>query len=121
MGQDDGTKRFRQRSTWTFEAGSTDMLAIFSIAPHVADGHLSPCVAKIIEEVKRSGLEYQLTAMGTLVEGEPDAVFELIRACHMLTRNEAPRISTKVWIDDQVGKTNRLRDKVCSVETLLAR
>jgi len=73
----------------------------------------------MLRMVKASGLDYQLTAMGTLVEGEPDAVFDLIRACHLAMRKESERVSTKVWIDDQVGRTGRIRDKVTAVEEKL--
>jgi len=95
------------------------MLAIFSIAPHTPDEHLSPHVARVIRMVKASGLDYQLTAMGTLVEGEPKAVFDLIRECHLAMRSQSERVSTKVWIDDQVGRTGRIRDKVTAVEQRL--
>jgi len=93
------------------------MLAIFSIAPHTGDEHLSPYVAQVIRKVKASGLDYQLTAMGTLVEGEPEAVFNLIRDCHIMMRGQADRVGTKIWIDDQVGKTGRIKDKVAAVES----
>ena len=95
------------------------MLAIFSIAPHTGQAHLSTYVAKVVDRVKQSGLEYQLTAMGTLVEGEPEAVFNLIRDCHIMMRTLSDRVGTKIWIDDQVGKTGRLKDKVSSVEQKL--
>ena len=95
------------------------MLAIFSIAPHTGEAHLSPYVARILARVQESGLSHQLTAMGTLVEGEPEAVFDLIRDCHIMMREHADRVGTKIWIDDQVGKTGRLRDKVAAVEQKL--
>lgn len=95
------------------------MLAIFSIAPHSGEKHLSPYVAQMIQKIKASGLEYQLTAMGTLVEGEPEAVFDLIRDCHILIRSQSERVGTKIWIDDQVGRTGRIKDKIRAVESRL--
>jgi len=94
-------------------------LAIFAIAPHSGEEHLSRFVARTLERVRASGLDYQITAMGTLVEGEPEEVFNLIRDCHIMMREQAPRVGTKIWIDDQVGKTGRIRDKVSSVEEKL--
>lgn len=91
------------------------MLAMFSIAPHSGETHLSTYVAQMIRKVRDSGLDYELTAMGTLVEGEPDQVFDLIRECHKMIRNQASRVGTKIWIDDQVGQTGRLKDKVQAV------
>jgi uncharacterized protein (TIGR00106 family) len=93
------------------------MLAIFSIAPHTGEKHLSPYVAKVLDKVRQSGLDHQLTAMGTLVEGDPEAVFNLIRDCHLLMREKASRVGTKIWIDDQVGRTGRIRAKVESVQS----
>jgi uncharacterized protein (TIGR00106 family) len=72
-------------------------------------------VAQIIRKVQASGLKFELTAMGTIVEGEPDQVFDLIRDCHNMIRSQTSRVGTKVWIDDQVGQTGRLKDKVKSV------
>ena len=95
------------------------MLAIFSIAPHSGEEHLSPYVAQMIEKIKASGLDYQLTAMGTLVEGEPEAVFDLIRDCHLLIRSQSERVGTRIWIDDQVGRSGRIKDKVKAVEDRL--
>jgi len=82
------------------------MLAIFSIAPHTGEKHLSGFVAQTLELIRQSGLDHQLTAMGTLVEGEPEEVFNLIRDCHIM--------------DDQVGRSGRIRDKVASVEGKLS-
>jgi len=76
-------------------------------------------VAQMIQRIKASGLDYQLTAMGTLVEGEPEEVFALIRDCHLLIRSQADRVGTKIWIDDQVGRTGRIKDKVRAVESRL--
>jgi uncharacterized protein (TIGR00106 family) len=95
------------------------MLAIFAIAPHSGEKHLSRFVAKTLEKVRASGLDHQITAMGTLVEGEPEEVFNLIRDCHIMMREHGSRIGTKIWIDDQVGKSGRIRDKVKSVEDKL--
>ena len=92
------------------------MLAIFSIAPLSGEEHLSPFVAQMIKRIRASGLEYQLTAMGTLVEGDPGEVFDLIRDCHILIRGQSDRVGTRIWIDDQVGKTGRIKDKVKAVE-----
>ena len=96
-----------------------DMLAIFSIAPHTGEKHLSGYVARTLEMIRKSGLDHQLTAMGTLVEGEPEEVFNLIRDCHIMMRGHADRVGTKIWIDDQVGRTGRIRDKVAAVESKL--
>ena len=50
------------------------MIAEFSVFPVGKDVHLSAYVAPIIALVEKSGLPYKVTAMGTLVEGDVEAV-----------------------------------------------
>ncbi len=69
--------------------------------------------------IKESGLDYQITAMGTIVEGEASEVFNLIQACHTKMTNLSGRVSTSIKIDDRAGATGRLRGKVNSVEKVL--
>ncbi|OGL42615.1 MAG: hypothetical protein A2161_04065 [Candidatus Schekmanbacteria bacterium RBG_13_48_7] len=95
------------------------MLAEFSISPLDKGESLSAYVSKSLEIVVNSGLPYRLTAMGTIVEGEPEEVFDLIIKCHMNMRSLSNRVSTLIKIDDRKGKTNRLEGKIQSVEQKL--
>lgn len=96
------------------------MLAEFSVAPAGSES-MSDTVARCLDIVDRSGLDYQLTAMGTLLEGGWDEVFEVIRACHDAVRAGAPRVVTSVKIDDREGVDHALRSKVEDVEEALGR
>jgi uncharacterized protein (TIGR00106 family) len=97
------------------------MLAEFTISPLDKGESLSEYVAKIIEIVVTSGMPYKVSAMGTIVEGEPDEVFDLIKRCHMKMREMSSRVSTLIKIDDRKGKPNRLEGKINSVEKRLGR
>ncbi len=99
------------------------MIAEFSIAPmkEGAGDSLSPFVAEMIEHVEKSGLNYRLTAMGTLVEGDVDQVFALIQECHIAMRASSPRVLTTIRIDDREGVSDGLSAKVKSVEEKLGR
>ena len=97
------------------------MIAEFSILPVGKGESLSAAVAKIIALVEKSGLDYQLTAMGTLVEGEPQKVWRLLERCHQAGRRNSSRILTTIRIDDRAGARNRLVGKVLSVEKKLGR
>ena len=97
------------------------MIAEFSILPVGKSESLSTAVARIIALVDRSGLDYQLTAMGTLVEGEPQKVWRLLERCHQAGRRNSRRILTTIRIDDRAGARNRLFGKVLSVEKKLGR
>lgn len=91
------------------------MIAEFSIVPMVDGESISPHVARILRLVKDSGLDHQLTAMGTIVEGEPEPVFNLILNCHLEMKQVANRVLTRISIDDRGDELNRMARKTKSV------
>ena len=97
------------------------MIAEFSVVPVGAGEELAGPVAAIVDIIDRSGLPYQLTAMGTLVEGDWEAVLGLIRECHLRMRRDFPRVLTRISIDDRKGAAGRLAGKVTDVEKALGR
>jgi len=82
---------------------------------------LSEYVSKILDLVDESGLEYRLTPMGTIVEGDWDEVMGLIKECHHTMREHSDRIETKIIIDDRKGAENRISGKIESVENKLGK
>ncbi len=97
------------------------MIVEFSVVPIGRGEELAGPVARILDLVDRSGLPYQLTAMGTLVEGDWDAVMALVRRCHEAMRGETGRVLTHIAIDDRPGAAGRIAGKVRDVETILGR
>jgi len=97
------------------------MLAEFSIVPLDKGASLSAHVARMLDLVDRSGLAYLLTPMGTMVEGDADAVWDLVRACHREMAAHSGRVLTTVRVDDKKGATGQLQKKVASVERKLGR
>ncbi len=97
------------------------MLAEFSIVPLDKGESLSEYVSKILDLVDESGLEYRLTPMGTIVEGDWDEVMGLIKECHHTMREHSDRIETKIIIDDRKGAENRISGKIESVENKLGK
>jgi uncharacterized protein (TIGR00106 family) len=91
------------------------ILAEFSITPIGAGESLSAYVAECMKIVKESGLPHELTAMGTIVEGEWDEVMAVIKACHMAVRAKCRRVSTIIKIDDREAPPGRIKAKVESV------
>ncbi len=82
---------------------------------------LSDYVSKMVDMVDKSGLEYKLTPMGTVVEGDVDEVMDLIKRCHKEMRQHSDRVETKIIIDDRKGAKNRLTGKIKSVEEKLGK
>jgi len=97
------------------------MLAEFTIVPIGVGESLSKYVADLMEIIESSGLDYRLTPMSTIVEGEWDEVIALITKCHKKTREKCNRVITSITIDDRAGKKGRLKGKIESVERILGR
>jgi uncharacterized protein (TIGR00106 family) len=96
-----------------------EMVADFSIIPLDKGVSLSPYVAHAVEVIEASGLNYHVHAMGTLIEGEWDEIFGVIRRCHERVRSESARVVTTIKVDDREGAVNRLEGKKESVEKIL--
>lgn len=97
------------------------MIVEFSITPIGKGESLSEDVAQVLDLVDRSGLPYRLTPMGTIVEGEWEEVLALIKGCHLLMLERAPRVATWIHIDDRRGATEQIHHKVEAVERRLGR
>ncbi len=83
---------------------------------------LSPYVAACEKELREhsEGLKYELTAMGTIIEGDLDRILALIRRLHEVPfKQGAQRVSTNIKIDDRRDKSSSIEQKVKSVEDKL--
>ena len=97
------------------------MLAQLTLFPLGKISGMSEDVAKVIGLIEKSGLPYQLTSMGTLIEGEWDEVMQLIGSCRKALLEDNERIYMVLKVDDHKGKTGKLTGKVNSVESKLGR
>jgi len=93
------------------------MIAEFSTAPVGSGVHLSKEIAKAIKVVKESGLDYQVTAMGTLIEGSLEEVLQVIRKAHQALLQSNERVFTRVALDEFRNETpGRIQSKVTKIE-----
>jgi uncharacterized protein (TIGR00106 family) len=97
------------------------MVASFAVVPLGVTGGAKEFVAEALKIVDASGLDYELGAMSTTVEGEPERVIETITACHRRMLELAPRVLTSITLDERRGATGRLRGKVRDVEQILGK
>ncbi|HEX4038471.1 MAG TPA: MTH1187 family thiamine-binding protein [Acidobacteriaceae bacterium] len=97
------------------------MLASFAVIPLGVTGGVKELVAEALKIVDASGLDYELGAMGTSVEGERERVMEVILACHQRVLEMAPRVLTNITLDERKGATGRLLGKVREVEEVLGK
>jgi uncharacterized protein (TIGR00106 family) len=96
-------------------------VAEFSVTPIGKGVSVGTYVARCLEIVDRSGMPYQLNAMGTVVEGDFDDILKLIAQCHKAVAEDCDRVSTILKVDDRKGASSQLEGKVKSVERLLSR
>jgi uncharacterized protein (TIGR00106 family) len=97
------------------------VLMEFSMIPIGRGESLSPYVARILDIIDTSGLDYRLSAMGTIVEGEIDQVLDVMRRCLAAVASDCDRVSCTVKLDYRKGTSKRLDQKVKSVEAILGR
>jgi uncharacterized protein (TIGR00106 family) len=91
------------------------VLLEFSVSPLGAGESVSPYVARAVELVAASGLDYRLHAMGTIVEGELDQVLQLMQRCIEAVAADCPRVTCSAKLDYRRGARGRLDAKVQSV------
>ncbi len=92
------------------------MVVNFSIVPIGKGSSLSTQIAEVLKIVEESGISYKLHAMGTILEGDWDKIFKLIKKCHKNLLKSSDRVLTTITIDDRKGRTNRIIGKVQSIE-----
>ncbi len=97
------------------------MLVEFSIVPMGLGESISKEVAKIVDIIDRSGLKYRTHAMGTIIEGDWEQCLALIKQCHDALRDVAPRVYTRIAIDDRDGGKSTMDRKLQSVREKLGR
>lgn len=97
------------------------VLLEFSISPMNKGESVSPYVARSLEIVEASGLDYRLHAMGTIIEGELEQVLAVMQQCFQAIAADCDRVSCTAKLDYRKGHRGRLESKVASVEQKLGR
>jgi uncharacterized protein (TIGR00106 family) len=82
---------------------------------------VSQYVAQAIEVLDREkDMKYEITAMGTIVEGDLDSILAVVKKMHEATFGEGvARVITMVEIDDRRDKARGMREKVDSLKDKL--
>jgi uncharacterized protein (TIGR00106 family) len=97
------------------------MLTEFSIIPICIGSSIGDQIAEVLKIIDASGLPYRINPMGTVVEGEWDDIMKLIKKCHETVLNTGERVITAITIDDRKGKSNRIEEKIKSIERRLGK
>ena len=93
-------------------------IAFLTITPL---GTATPSVSSYVAGVERilrgTTLKHQLTAMGTIIEGDVDELLAVVRLMHEHPFTQgALRVSTSLRIDDRRDKVASIEGKMRSVE-----
>ena len=75
------------------------VLLEFSMSPLSQGESVSAYVARSLDIIDKCGLPYQLTPMGTIIEGEWPEVMAVVTACFEAMRVDCNRIGTHIKID----------------------
>lgn len=97
------------------------VLLEFSMYPVGEGESLSRYVARSLDIIDASGVAYQLTPMGTILEGEWDEVMAVVTKCFEAMRADCPRVEVALKADYRAGDTSRFATKIASVEEKLGR
>ena len=97
------------------------VLLEFAMSPGGKGESVSEYVARILDIIDKSGVPYQLTPMGTILEGDWDTVMGVVGACFKALQADCTRIGMNLKMDYRAGPESRLRAKTARVEERLGR
>lgn len=97
------------------------VLLEFSMSPLEKGPSVGNYVARSLDIIGQSGLDYRLHAMGTILEGEIDDVLGVLKQCLAAMAADCERITCTAKLDYRRGASGRLEAKVASVEQRLGR
>lgn len=97
------------------------MVMELTIIPLGRGRSISGDIAELVRVIEGSGLDYRMTAFGTLVEGSWDQLVRLARECHLAVRNKSERVLTMIRIDDYGERVGEIEGAVKRVEQKLGR
>ena len=91
-----------------------------SVVPLGKGSSISAIVADCIRVLKKERVRYELTSMGTNVEGEPRSLIRLALKMHLVPfKKGAVRVLTTIKIDDRRDKKITIAGKKRAVLTKL--
>lgn len=97
------------------------LLLELSIYPLGKGERVGTHVSRALDIIDKSGVDYRLNSMGTVIEGEWDEVMSVAKKCFEMMKKDCRRIEFTMKGDWRKGLTGRLSSKVETVEKMLGR
>jgi len=94
-------------------------LIAVSIAPFGVGDELSQYVAEVIKVIEASGLPSRTSSMFTEIEGEWDAVMQVVKDATFVLAQKGIRTQVVMKADIRPGYTNRMQGKLDKINALL--
>lgn len=92
----------------------------FAMFPTDKGESVSKHVSKIIDMIDKSGANYQLTPMGTIIETDTmDEALNIIKKSYKVLKPFSNRIYSSVKFDIRRFGNNRMENKILSIENEL--
>jgi uncharacterized protein (TIGR00106 family) len=77
---------------------------------------LSKYIAECVKEIEKSGVKHTLTPFGSVLDGDLDEIFEVIKKIHEVPfKHGVMRVATLINIDDRRDKKASSEQKLKSV------
>jgi len=96
------------------------VLVDFTMFPTDKGESVSQYVSRIVRMIDESGVNYKLTPMGTVFETETlEEALEIINKAYKLLEKDCNRVYSTVKLDIRKGRSNRMVQKIESVERKL--
>jgi uncharacterized protein (TIGR00106 family) len=94
----------------------------FAMFPTDKGESVSAYVSRIIKAIDESGVSYQLTPMGTIIEVETlDEALAIIKESYGRLEPDCGRVYSSLKLDIRKGKGGRLKQKIASIEEKIGR
>lgn len=96
------------------------VLLEFSMFPTDKGESVSEYVSRIISMIDKSGMSYQLTPMGTVIEcDEIDDALGIVKKAYKCLETDCSRVYSSLKFDIRKDKKYRLKTKIASIEKKL--
>jgi uncharacterized protein (TIGR00106 family) len=90
-----------------------------TIIPLESGRSLSGAIADLVKIIEGSGLDYRMTAFGTLMEGTWKELLDVAKRCHFEMRGKCERVLTMMRLDDDGDRSGEIEGAVNRVEQKL--
>jgi len=96
------------------------VLLEFAMFPTDKGESVSPYVSKVIKMIRESGVTYQLTPMGTIIETETlSEALAIVQQSYDILETDCNRVYASLKFDIRKGRSQCMTEKIIAVENII--